>query len=783
MGWTNPPVPWAELERRLSGRPYNADGGDSPAWSNQRGQYQPPPVPRGRSTVPYAELHCHSNFSFLDGASHPEELVEEAARLGLTALAITDHDGFYGIVRFAEAAAALEVPTIFGTELSLDLPRSTKPGAPDPGGRHLVILARDPTGYAHLARAITDAHMSAGEKSLPKTDLATLAAGHRGHWQILTGCRKGTVPAALLQQGPAAAARELNRLTDAFGKDNVVVELWDHGDPVDSVRNDALAAIAARAGVDIVATNNVHYATQERRPLATAMAAVRARRSLDELDGWLPPAATAQLRSGADQARRFARYPGAVQRAADIGGQCAFDLRLVAPNLPDYPVPAGHTEMSWLRELTMRGATRRYSGRAEAYKQIEHELAMIDSLGFPGYFLIVWDIVEFCRRNDIFCQGRGSAANSAVCYALGITNADAVGLKLLFERFLSPERDGPPDIDLDIENGRREEAIQYVYERYGRENAAQVANVITYRPKSSVRDMGKALGHPQGALDAWSKQTDGYRLSDTKDHDIPQPVIDLAEQIQGFPRHLGIHSGGMVICDRPIVEVCPVEWGRMENRSVLQWDKDDCAAVGLVKIDLLGLGMLTALHLGVDLIREHHGTEIDLATIPQEPEVYDMLCKADSIGVFQVESRAQMATLPRLKAPALLRPGGGGRPHPSRTDPGRLGPPLHPAEERPGAGHLPAPAARRSRWPRPSASRSSRSSSCRWPSTWPTSPPARPTSCGRPWARSGAPSAWRRSKAASTRAWRATASPAPRPTPSTRSWPPSPTSASPRATR
>jgi error-prone DNA polymerase len=675
MGWTNPPVPWAELERRLSGRPYNADGGDSPAWSNQRGKYRPPPLPRRRDTVPYAELHCHSNFSFLDGASHPEELVEQAAHLGLTALALTDHDGFYGIVRFAEAAKALDVPTIFGAELTLDLPRKSQAGAADPAGRHLVILARDPTGYANLARAITDAHMSAGEKSLPKTDLATLAGYNTGHWQVLTGCRKGTVPAALVQHGPAAAANELHRLTDAFGRAHVAVELWDHGGPLDSVRNDALAAIAARAGVPLVATNNVHYATAARRPLATAMAAVRARRSLDELDGWLTAGATASLRSGAEQARRFARYPGAVQRAADIGQACAFDLKLVAPNLPDYPVPPGHTEMSWLRELTRRGAERRYPGNAVANKQIEHELAMIASLGFPGYFLIVWDIVEFCRRNDIFCQGRGSAANSAVCYALGITNADAVGLKLLFERFLSPERDGPPDIDLDIENGRREEAIQYVYERYGRENAAQVANVITYRPKSSVRDMGKALGHPQGALDAWSKQTDGYRLSDTKDHDIPGAVIALAEQIQGFPRHLGIHSGGMVICDRPIVEVCPVEWGRMENRSVLQWDKDDCAAVGLVKIDLLGLGMLTALHLGVDLIKSHHGVEIDLATIPQEDAVYDMLCKADSIGVFQVESRAQMATLPRLKPRhfydlvvevALIRPGPiqGGSVHP-----------------------------------------------------------------------------------------------------------------------
>jgi error-prone DNA polymerase len=698
VGWGNPPLPWSELERRLSGRPPTADGGDSPAWSNKRAPYEPPPPPipapprettRRRGAVAYAELHCHSNFSFLDGASHPEELAEEAARLGLEALALTDHDGFYGIVRFAEAAAALGVPTVFGTELTLDLHRRSQQGAADPEGRHLLVLARDPDGYARLSRAASAAHMRAGTKGLPKVSLDDLSAiasepGHGGRWQILTGCRKGTVPAALVDSGPAAAARELARLVDAFGRDCVAVELWDHGDPLDSARNDALVALALSAGVDVVATNNVHYATPARRPLATALAAVRARRSLDEIDGWLPASASACLRSGAEQARRFARYPGVVERAAEIGRDCAFDLRLVAPNLPDYPVPDGHTEMSWLRELTMRGAAERYGPPGPgtervpgAYRQIEHELALIDALGFPGYFLIVWDIVQFCRLSDIYCQGRGSAANSAVCYALGITNADAVSLNLLFERFLSPERDGPPDIDVDIEHDRREEAIQYVYNRYGRENAAQVANVITYRPKSAVRDMGRALGHPPGALDAWSKQVDGWRLADTPtdDCDVPQPVMDLARQIQGFPRHLGIHSGGMVICDRPVVEVVPVEWARMENRSVLQWDKDDCAAVGLVKIDLLGLGMLTALHLGVDLIRDAHGVDVDLATIPQEPEVYEMLCRADSVGVFQVESRAQMATLPRLRPRtfydlvvevALIRPGPiqGGSVHP-----------------------------------------------------------------------------------------------------------------------
>ena len=363
---------------------------------------------------------------------------------------------------------------------------------------------------------------------------------------------------------------------------------------------------------------------------------------------------------------------------------CAFDLSLVAPNLPPYPCPGGLDEMGYLRRLVEEGGTRRYGPRSAervegAWAQLDRELDLIDELGFPGYFLVVWDIVDFCRRADILCQGRGSAANSAVCFALGITNADAVSLGLLFERFLSPERDGPPDIDIDIESDRREEVIQYVYDRHGRHHTAQVANVVTYRSKSAIRDMAKALGYAQGQQDAFSTQVDRWRdvLSGAIEDDttIPLPVIELAAEIEHFPRHLGIHSGGMVMCDRPVIEVCPVEWGRMEDRSVLQWDKDDCAAAGLVKFDLLGLGMLSVLHYATDLIAEHHGVEVDLATLPQESCVYDMLQKADSIGVFQIESRAQMATLPRLKPRtfydlvvevALIRPGPiqGGSVHP-----------------------------------------------------------------------------------------------------------------------
>jgi error-prone DNA polymerase len=585
---------------------------------------------------------------------------------------------------------------VFGAELSLGLTQAQN-GVADPEGSHLLVLARSPRGYARLADAISTAQLAGREKGKPDYSDVDWSVAHGGEWLVLTGCRKGAVNQALVGHGPAAAEREVRRLVDTFGADNVAVELWDHHDPLDSARNDALAAIAHRVGVEVVATNNVHYATPAERRLATALSAVRARRSLDDADGWLPPAATAHLRSGEEQDRRFARYPGAVERAAELGRQCAFDLQLVAPNLPPFPCPDGVSEMAYLRRLTEEGATRRYGPRhAErqpgAWDQIDHELALIEALGFPGYFLIVWDLVEFCRRSDIYCQGRGSAANSAVCFALGITKADAVRLGLLFERFLSPERDGPPDIDIDIESNRREEVIQYVYERHGRRHAAQVANVITYRARSAIRDMAKALGYATGQQDAFAKSADAWgsvasSAAQPNIDPLPDDVVAMAAEVEHFPRHLGVHSGGMVLCDRPVVEVCPVEWARFQGRegatvradepirSVLQWDKDDCAAAGLVKFDLLGLGMLTALHETVDLVQASYGIELDLAELPQDPEVYGMLCAADSVGVFQVESRAQMATLPRLRPRefydlvvevALIRPGPiqGGSVHP-----------------------------------------------------------------------------------------------------------------------
>ncbi len=739
MGFGNPVIPWRELERRMgSPRPdadddpgptgsrrghgdRGPDGGDSPAWSRKRPAYQAPQIAADNGLVPYAELHTHSSFSFLDGASDPEQLVEEAVRLGLQSLALTDHDGMYGVARFAEAADAFGLPTVFGAELNLDIPMpstqsersiAARVGVADPPGEHLLVLARNPTGYASLCRAISQAQLRGGAKGRPVYELSELAALASDNWMILTGCRKGRVQQALYRNGFGSldvdgAGRALDGLIELFGRDNVVVELSHALEPLADERYAALSGLAEQRRLALSASANAHYAAPRDRPLATAIAAVRARSSMDSLDGWLPAWSGQHLRSGAEMAARFRRYPDAIATAARLGKELAFPLKLIAPDLPPFAVPEGHDEMTYLRELALTGARERYGppgpDTAKAYAQIEHELEIIAELNFPGYFLVVWDLCRFCREQDILAQGRGSAANSAVCYAIGITAVDSVAYGLLFERFLAPERDGPPDIDIDIESDRREEVIQYVYNKHGRIHAAQVANVITYRPRSAVRDIARAFGYSQGQQDAWSKQIDhGYywsaplpaqnedgeegeltgaegvegippskpsgELTSSPDTaQIPDHVLQLAEQLQNAPRHLGIHSGGMVICDRPVIEVCPVEWGRMADRTVLQWDKDDCASTGLVKFDLLGLGMLSALKYCFDFVEEWFGERYGLHQIPREdPLVYDMLCAADTVGVFQVESRAQMATLPRLKPRefydlvieiALIRPG------------------------------------------------------------------------------------------------------------------------------
>ncbi len=612
----------------------------------------------------YAELHCHTNFSFLDGASHPEDLVETAVALGYRALAITDHDGFYGAVRFSTAAKEAGLPAVYGVEIGLE------------SQEHLVLLAGSPEGYRALSRLITTAQFR-GEKDRPVylwDDLVETA--RTGDLCALSGCWQGAVPRAAQRGDLAGVMTAAIRYREVFS-DRFFLELWHHGMPEDDPRNDLLWEVSGRLNLPVVATNNVHYYRAEDADLAEVLAAIGGRRSLEVADGFRPASDERYLKSPAEMTARFRRYPGAVENAAALGEELAFDLGLIAPRLPDFPMP-GHfrSEMEYLTHLTWEGARTIYPGEGGidpgARRRLEHELGIIERLGFPGYFLVVWDIVNFARSQDIYCQIRGSGADSAVCRCLHLTRVDPIRLGLPFERFLSEERGRPPDIDLDLEANRREEVIQYCYRRYGRERAAMVANVITYRARSVLRDVGKTFGFSQAEVDGFSKYIDTHDPAQLR-LEAPLPegltadlIYDICWRLDGFPRHLGIHSGGMVIADRPLWQVVPLEWGRMEGRTVLQWDKDDCAAIGIVKFDLLGLGMLNALHLTVDYIADAHGIEVDLATIPQEPAIYDTLTKADTVGLFQVESRAQMATLPRMKPRtfydlaievALIRPG------------------------------------------------------------------------------------------------------------------------------
>jgi error-prone DNA polymerase len=662
----------------------------------------------------YAELHCHTNFSFLDGASHPEDLVQRAIDLDYEALAVTDHDGFYGTSRLWQTAKATGLPVIYGVEISLE---SGPVGPVDPvwaaeewdrrrharvkGGQgrlrrgrsvrahgtkptnlpesdHLVLLAGSPDGYRTLSHLVTKAQMR-GEKDHPLytwDDVAVAATNRDIH--ALTGCHAGAVPKAAASGDLATALRETSRLREVFGP-RLHIELWHHGMPEDDARNDLMWEVGQKLGLSIVATNQVHYHDRSDAYLSEVLAAIGGRRTLTEADGFRPASDERYLKHPMEMEWRFGRYPGAVARSAELGRRLAFDLGLVAPQLPDFPMP-GHfrDEMDYLRHLTWEGAREVYPGGDDgispsARRRLEHELDIIGRLGFPGYFLVVKDLVDFAKEQGIYCQIRGSGADSAVCRCIGLTRVDPIRLHLPFERFLSEERGKPPDIDVDFEADRREEVIQYCYRRYGRERAAMVANVITYRARSVLRDVAKTFGFTQAQVDGLSKYVDTRDPSQLRDMDTSLPegmtaemIYDICWRLDGFPRHLGIHSGGMVIADRPLWQVVPLEWGRMEGRTVIQWDKDDSAAVGIVKFDLLGLGMLNALHLATDLIEDTHGVEIDLATIPQEPAIYESMTRADTVGLFQVESRAQMATLPKMKPKtfydlavevALIRPG------------------------------------------------------------------------------------------------------------------------------
>jgi len=664
----------------------------------------------------YAELHAHSNFTLLDGGSHPEELITCAAELDYAGIAITDRDGLYGAVRFAQAGRENNVEAIIGAELTMD------------DASHLIVLAENATGYANLSRLISRARLD-HPRGEPTTGYEILARHARG-LIALSGCRRGAVP-RLLEHGDFRAACEMAaRLRDMFGWGNFWIELQRHLEPDDGPRIRALTSLAQTLELGIVATGGVHYARPEHRELADVLACTRLKTTLEDAGTQLCPNGEFYLRSADEMARLFSEHPRAVANSLAIAQRCGFRLRKLENEFPDFPLPPNETLFSYLYKLVQEGIQRRYRPvTPDVSKQIAHELSVIERLDLAGYFLIVWDMVRFARERNILVQGRGSAANSAVCYALGITSVDPVGLKLLFERFLSEERDEPPDIDLDTPSGdQREALIQYIYERYGREHAGMVAEIITYRARSAVRDIGKALGLSLDQVDALAKSLDtgsashvGDEAKQIDDHtrgkcsngsldpfqprheklhvtkhgehlpmtaaeiekavaelppalrvdlrgDVARRLYALCRRIDGFPRHLSQHVGGMVITRSPLIEIAPLEPAAMPDRTILCWDKDDCATLGLIKIDILGLGMLNAIELALADIERSRGVQIDFADLRacNDEGVYDMLCESDTVGLFQVESRAQMATLPRLRPRcfydiavqvAIIRPG------------------------------------------------------------------------------------------------------------------------------
>ncbi|RMG19420.1 MAG: DNA polymerase III subunit alpha [Deltaproteobacteria bacterium] len=576
----------------------------------------------------HAALYCKSNFSFLEGASHPEELVERAHDLGLAALCLTDRDGVYGAVRAHVRARELGLKLVHGAQVQLD------------DGHRVLLLARDRRGWAKLCRLISEGRLRSekGHSSVSREALCEASEGLLALWF----------------EGPAEDLKE------AFG-DALYALVLRHREEDEVPRERAHRAAAKALGVPIVAGREVLYHQRARRPLQDVLACIRAGVRVDAAGYVIRPNAEHDLLPPQGFARLYEDDPAAVERTLEVVERCTFSLDQLRYRYPSERLPSGMTSSEWLRRLTFEGARWRYGGRVpEGVRlQLERELRLIDELDYPGYFLTMWEIVEYCRARGILCQGRGSAANSAVCYCLGITAVDPVRMDLLFERFLSKERHEPPDIDLDIEHERREEVIQWVYEKYGRQHAAMVAVVVRYRRRSAIREVGKVLGIPETALDRLAKLVHRYDGAWTPifEHaglDPAAPIhahlVRLVEEIRDFPRHLSIHPGGFLLGQAPVHELVPIENGAMEGRTVIQWDKDDVEALGLFKVDLLGLGALSLLHRCFDLLREHEGLELSLATLPAEDEATFELCRrADTVGVFQIESRAQMAMLPRLK--------------------------------------------------------------------------------------------------------------------------------------
>jgi error-prone DNA polymerase len=638
-------------------------------------------VRRTSPPPPYAELHAASAFSFLDGASLPEDLVERAAALELPAVALVDANGVYAAPRFFQAAKRAGIKPLVGAEVVLeDEPSLWRKRArfgplglvPDPktplravdAQARLTLLAADRTGYRNLCKLLTAAARgrAKGEARVAWDLLAEHAAG----LHLLTGGEEGPLARELAEGGIDPARRMLERLSHLFGG-RLHVELQRHRLRDEEHRNQALVDLARRLRLPLLATNGVRYANPEDKPLHDVLTAIRHHTTLDAAGRLLASHRERHLKSAAEMARLFADLPEALAAGAELAGRLDFTLADLGYRFPEYPLQPGETPSSYLRHLTWNGARARFRPlTARAQAQIQKELDLIEKLDLAGYFLIVWDIVDFCLREGILAQGRGSAANSAVCYALSITAIDPVKMELLFERFLSEERGEWPDIDLDLPSGdQRERVIQYVYQRYGPHGAAMTATVITYRDRSATREVAKVFGYSEeqveklaGQLGNWSYDAShgddkSFAAELTKAGFDPgdrriQLFADLWTRIHNMPRNLGQHTGGMVIAAGRLDEVVPLEPASMPGRVVIQWDKDDCADLGIIKVDLLGLGMLAALEEMVPTIRTREGTHVDLAHLPpDDPKVYRMLQEADTVGVFQVESRAQMASLPR----------------------------------------------------------------------------------------------------------------------------------------
>lgn len=640
----------------------------------------------------YIELHASSAFSFLQAASQPESLIERAVELKMPSMALLDHNGVYGAARFYTSAQRNGIRAHVGSEISVSgfEPRLTPPAwlprqhKSEPV--RIPLLCESRLGYQNLCQLITKFKMrevAKSEGAATFDDLQQYAPG----LICLTGGDEGPLAAALARGGEAAGRETVEQLARIFGCESVYVELQRHQEREEEWRNQAAIRIARSLNLPVIATNGVRYATAYDREIQDLFTAIRNHVELDQAGRLLAINSQRHIRAAREMTALFRDVPGAVENTLSLSSRLGFQLSDLGYEFPCYSVPDGETMDSFLRKRVMEGVERRYGPKndrnlmGKATKQVERELALIAKLGFAGYFLIVWDIIRFCKEHDILVQGRGSAANSAVCYCLEITAIDPVGMDLLFERFLSESRNEWPDIDLDLPSEeKREQAIQYVYQHYGELGAAMTANVITYRGKSAAREAGKAMGFDEdtlGRLSSLVGQWEWRGKTDTMAHsfhhagfDIRHPRIakylELSMRIQDLPRHLGQHSGGMVICQGQLNRVVPLERASMPGRTVVQWDKEDCADLGIIKVDLLGLGMMAVLKDCLELIPQHYGESVDLAQLPEDDEIYSVIQKADTVGMFQIESRAQMASLPRnyprkfydlVVQVAIIRPG------------------------------------------------------------------------------------------------------------------------------